>query len=226
MFINSVGIIRENELNLVFNVARTCKPLTNEQIAKLQAVGDYGTIVKHNLKFAVSVAHCYKVGGAVSISDLVTEASIGLLEASKLFNPALNNSFTTFAVNYIRKYIYHFLAQNAKTVRIIDANERKANRYNAISMDSPTTDDEHCTVADTFSGDFHADSLTNEGDKRQYIKMLLNTLTPRERYILLSLFGIGSREKSLWEVAQDLSLTEERVRQIKFEALSKLKGLI
>lgn len=217
---------REGELNSIFNIIRKYKPLNNQQIAELQAKGDYETILKHNMRFAVSIAHCYPCGGAISVSDLVTEASMGILEAAKLFDTSLNYTFTTFAVHYIRKHIKRFLVANQRTIHIADHASRESSFYNTISMDSPTTEDEHCTVVDTFSGDLHADRLTEHTDRQAIIEILCNQLDKRQRYILLSLYGIGGKEKSLYELASELNLTEERIRQLKCEALEKLKGLI
>ncbi|MGH7273411.1 MAG: sigma-70 family RNA polymerase sigma factor, partial [Nitrospiria bacterium] len=59
---------------------------------------------------------------------------------------------------------------------------------------------------------------------RDSITRLLHTLTPREEEVIRMRFGIGvSREHTLEEVGHHLSVTRERIRQIEFKALKKLK---
>ena len=55
------------------------------------------------------------------------------------------------------------------------------------------------------------------------IERALQILTPREREIIKSFFGIGCQEMTLEEIGERLDLTRERVRQIKEKAIRKLK---
>jgi len=48
-------------------------------------------------------------------------------------------------------------------------------------------------------------------------------LNERERTVLKMLFGIGRNEMTAEEVANNMSLTRERVRQIKERALRRLR---
>lgn len=65
----------------------------------------------------------------------------------------------------------------------------------------------------------HQDSLTIE------LKRLLARLTEREREVITRSFGLGSDySQSLEDIANDLGLTRERVRQIKEVALRKLRS--
>lgn len=53
--------------------------------------------------------------------------------------------------------------------------------------------------------------------------MRLAGLSRREKQILFELFGVGGQEKNLREVGYVFDLTKERIRQIKKEALAKLR---
>ena len=55
--------------------------------------------------------------------------------------------------------------------------------------------------------------LTNESLSTE-IERALQILTPREREIIKSFFGIGCQEMTLEEIGERLDLTRERVRQI------------
>ena len=52
----------------------------------------------------------------------------------------------------------------------------------------------------------------------------MQVLAPRERQVLKMRYGLsGSREHTLGEIADELGVTSERVRQIESAALSKLR---
>ena len=56
------------------------------------------------------------------------------------------------------------------------------------------------------------------------IQELLNTFTPRERKVIQMRFGLaGYDDHTLQEVADDLEVTQERIRQIEAKALRKLR---
>ena len=61
------------------------------------------------------------------------------------------------------------------------------------------------------------DSLTIE------LLDLLKTLTPREKDVLTSFYGIEEQKLTLEEVGQKYNLTRERIRQIKEKALRRLR---
>lgn len=74
--------------------------------------------------------------------------------------------------------------------------------------------DKHAVMAD---GELMRHSITVE------IKELLNKLRPKERTIIEMNFGIGCEAKDTEEIARMLEISKERVRQIKIEAIGKLR---
>jgi RNA polymerase primary sigma factor len=76
-----------------------------------------------------------------------------------------------------------------------------------VSEDSPSPDK-----------DLLSDSLRKE------IERTLNTLTQREAYIIRLYFGLVDKHThTLEEIGEKFNLTRERVRQIKDNAIKKLK---
>ena len=69
----------------------------------------------------------------------------------------------------------------------------------------------------TVDEELASESLTHDIDR------VLSTLAGRERDIVKSFFGIGTREMTLDEIACEFGLTRERVRQIKEKALRGLR---
>jgi RNA polymerase primary sigma factor len=54
------------------------------------------------------------------------------------------------------------------------------------------------------------------------VPTLLDDLTQRERIVIRARYGLGGRERTLREVAPELGVSAERVRQIEQESLAKL----
>ena len=94
-----------------------------------------------------------------------------------------------------------------------------------LSMDAPFAEGEDNSLVDVLSNDdapradqgLASESLTHDIDR------VLSTLASRERDIVKSFFGIGTREMTLDEIACEFGLTRERVRQIKEKALRGLR---
>lgn len=81
-------------------------------------------LVNRNLRFVVSVAKSYVKEG-VSLSDLINEGNIGLIEAAERFDPSKGNRFISYAVWWIRREIMSFLGDSSTTIRI-PINKREA----------------------------------------------------------------------------------------------------
>lgn len=66
--------------------------------------------------------------------------------------------------------------------------------------------------------------LAEASEMKSVLKKLLGNLTPREQRVLQMRFGLdGDNEHTLDDVAQDLDVSRERIRQIEAKALRKLR---
>lgn len=74
-------------------------------------------LVKRNLKYVVKVANAYKRSG-LSLSDLINEGNIGLIQAAHRFDPYRNIKFITYATWWIQQAIRHAVAGQAGIVRL------------------------------------------------------------------------------------------------------------
>lgn len=71
---------------------------------------------------------------------------------------------------------------------------------------------------DTLPGGIESDS------RREAIARALDVLAPRDRRVLILYFGLeGNRPMTLQEIARDLGVTRERVRQLRDRALKRLR---
>lgn len=124
-----------------------------------------------------------------------------------------------------RKPTEHELA-NAMDVSIVKLHEIIKAAKEPISLETPIGKEE-----DSRLGDFIEDAETDRPETtvthellRQDLAKMLNELTPRERDVLRLRFGLDDgRQRTLEEVGQLFNVTRERVRQIEFKALRKLR---
>ena len=95
-----------------------------------------------------------------------------------------------------------------------------------VSVDAPFVEGEDNSLIDVMVNEDSPNAdrgLINESLSTE-INRALATLTPREADILRKFFGIGTPEKSLEEIGDELHLTRERVCQIKEKAIHKLES--
>jgi len=96
------------------------------------------------------------------------------------------------------------------------------------SLDAPFEEDEGNSLLDVISNPDAdaADSLLTDRDSlRIELERLLSVLSEREREVIKQAFGLGYEYTlSLEDIADNLGLTRERVRQIKESALRKLRN--
>lgn len=95
-----------------------------------------------------------------------------------------------------------------------------------VSVDAPFSDDEEGSLLDVLPNNDapEADSSLNKESLIQEINRALSRLSDRECDVVKRFFGIDCNEMSLDEISEALSLSRERVRQIKEKAIRQLKG--
>ena len=98
----------------------------------------------------------------------------------------------------------------------------------STSIDAPISDDDDNSLADTLSSD-DADSRSDSSLDRESMNLFINdllkeVLNDRERRIIAESFGIGRMEKSLEEIADEMGMTRERIRQVREKALRKIRN--
>ena len=97
------------------------------------------------------------------------------------------------------------------------------------SLDAPLEIDPNHTVADAISDDnvLSPESTLQSSEVSNLVREWVEHLPEKQRRVLERRYGLGGGEIStLEEVAADLNLTRERVRQIQIEALDQLRRVI
>lgn len=92
-----------------------------------------------------------------------------------------------------------------------------------ISADS-STGTEDLTIGDAIQGDSYSDTNIIKESNLEHVDRIISRLGGREQDVIRLLFGINVREQTLEEVGNKFGTTAERIRQIKENALVKLKN--
>lgn len=111
---------------------------------------------------------------------------------------------------------------NLSQERVSDAIKGN-NRH--ISMDAPLTDGNDNGLADLLQGNEGPDIDTHLllESLREELKLALNILDERERFVIEAFYGINQPEMTLQEIGAKKGLTRERARQIREKAIRKLR---
>jgi len=183
-------------------------------------------LVNSNLRIVWSVAKHYLNLG-LDFDDLVQEGNIGLMRGIEKYDPNKGTAPSTWFAEQVRCQITKALSEKGRMVKMYDKLRREGNEYQSISMDEPLTNsnggDDTTTYGDTFKSDMLTDTFSEIEDVKCKINSLMRGLSDKEKAIVCGLFGIGCQECSEYTLAKRFKLTEERVRQIKWEALEKMK---
>jgi RNA polymerase nonessential primary-like sigma factor len=122
------------------------------------------------------------------------------------------------------EHISHLIDRPVEDVRrAITLNEHIA------SLDAPLEIDPEHTIADAVADEkaLAPEELLQSAEVENLINQWMEQLTDKQRRVLERRYGLGDVEiGTLEEVAADLNLTRERVRQIQIEALDQLRRLI
>lgn len=197
-------------------------------------------LIEGNLRLAFEKAKKYQ-GLGLPLEDLVMEANVGLCRAAEEFNFAAKTRFSSYAGYWIQASLTESVQNKSRLIRIPVnhqhqiANEKKANdgvsltearHGRRINIHAPLGED----------GDILADVIENpfaEAPDAQFMgsgslgddlqRLMLVVLDEREQRILKESFGFYGEERGLVEIAEEEGISAERVRQIKQNALAKMK---
>ena len=223
------GYVVRNEIAEIYRkeMARH-KPLTDEEIRELITLAKNGNnrakekVINANLRLVWSIASRYN--GLDNFMDILQNGNYGLCLAVGTFDVSRETCFTTWALQMIQKYINIGLDNDSRTIRKpkhVDV------AVESVSADAPIGNDEgdEKTLLDTIASDFRTDANDEVDAMRVKINYLMKDLKPIEKEVVCGLFGFGCREYTLYELSIKFNLTEERIRQIKMEALKKMQKL-
>jgi RNA polymerase primary sigma factor len=169
-----------------------------------EALAVKNRIVELNLPLVVSIAKT-RVRAGYGLPECVSDGNLALIQAVDGFDFARGNKFSTYATLAIR--------------RELALSKRKSIRHRGQSL-APY--DESLTASDSGVDVHEREEVRDQW--RSAIRRWLGRLDKRERRILVSHYGIGGApEQALTQIAQELGISKERVRQIEDCARVKLR---
>ena len=200
---------------------------------------DYQTwrLIAYNLRLVVWVAGGFPRIG-MQFEDLIQEGNLGLIIAAFRFDPSRGTRFSTYAVHWIRQKIRRALSENSNLIRwpyykvpdIIRANLN--GRYGDLAVGerfvTPLLEEEMREI-EQWEDDtsLPTERLSFTRADTAYLSILLKMLDPREARVIRMRYGLsGAEPMTLQQLAEEMDLTRERVRQIERDALQKLRKLV
>jgi RNA polymerase primary sigma factor len=165
-------------------------------------------LVKHNLRFVIHTAKKYQNLG-LTFEDLISFGNLGLYRAVEKFDIDRGFKFITFAVWYIKSEITTAINELSTQVRI--PNSQDSDNYDFKSED-----------ANLSTNDV---SRFDKSDLMTELKMVLNCLSSEEYDYITRFYGFGYEfAQSIDDIAEVMSLSNERVRQVIRKAERRLKS--
>jgi RNA polymerase sigma factor (sigma-70 family) len=225
------NVVRNDNNNRYMSEMNLYKVISDSEVKELIAAAQNGNaaaknkVAEANLRIVWSIAKHYI--GMDTFDDILQNGNIGLLVAIDTFDVSRGTKFSTWALEYIRKYITSGITDESRVVRQGAHIVKEKKHYSATSFDAPicNEDGEEKTLLDFMPSDMSADNFSKVEDMRVKINYLMKDLKPIEKEVICGLFGFGCREYTQYELSVKFKLTEERIRQIKFEALEKMREI-
>lgn len=206
--------MRENKLDIYLDEIGRTPLLTEEQerqLAERIRKGDeraLNKLVEANLRLVVATARPYQ-GKGMSIDDLISEGNIGLMKAAAKFNPEGRAiRFAGYAIPFIRRQIEKSLAPAPSS-----------------SLDAPLGIKPNMSLLSVLADNslLPTDSRLYSGAQLEAIEHALNSLNEREYRVITAYFGINQEHATMAEIAADMGLKRERVRQIRNRAIRRIQ---
>ena len=222
-------------------------------------------LVLSHLRVVVSVARNF-LGYGLPFGDLIQEGNIGLMRAVRLFNPDRGVRLVSYALHWVRAYIYDFIQKNVRMVKSSTTRVKRKLFFNLramkrgsgaighqeaeeisekldvpiesvmemdgalshhdLSLDMPinaegTSPIEHLE-AETARPDQMMEAKDEQRLHTEGLQTALAQLDERSQKIVRARW-LSDAPATLHQLAAELSISHERVRQIEVRAFKKMR---
>lgn len=201
-----------------------------QELAEKIKIGDamaLEKLTKANLKFVVSLAHQYRNRG-LGEDDLISEGNIGMMYAAQRFDGKKGVRFVVFAAPYIRKAMEEAIKELSTLYKLPknEKNKYEKIRSRALSIDQPVPvgSNNNFTLQHILENENakQTDDQLNQDILSNEIQKGLDVLDEREKRIITYIYGLTGSRYTMAEIAEEMGIKRERVRQIRDKALRKL----
>jgi RNA polymerase primary sigma factor len=170
-------------------------------------------LIIDNMGYVVTLARQYQ-SDILSTDDLVSEGAIGMMKAARKYDASRGKPFVTFAAPYIREAIEQAInrLEEKTDVRSTDESLPRGshNNYTLLNVLEDTS-------APRTDASLEQNTLSDDLIAR------MDRLNARQHEVVRRFFGIGQEKETMAEIGEDMGLKRERVRQIRDQAVRKLK---
>jgi len=218
----------QSNLRFVVQVARRYER-SGVPLEDLISAGNYG-LIRAAEKF--DATHNYRFI-TYAVRSIRNQIQITIIEQRNVVRIPQNQTAAIYRAHRLRDELEQRHARNVRLDVAAEASDMELGVATDVirserapaSMDSPRSPTSDLTFHDTIASSSRiADSMSVEARLRELLSSALVQLTPRQRRIVSSYFGIDGRGAStLAELGMAEGLTRERVRQIKDQALIALR---
>ena len=162
------------------------------------------------------------------MEDLVSEGNIGLMKAASKYDARKGVRFVNYAVVYVREAIEKYIDQQAGLYQVPkDVKDEVVARQQSmpLSVDAPLGHRTNVSLLSVLVNQDApmADERVHSDAVEEAVEFALGVLDPRETKVVNAFFGIGQERETMAEIAEDLDVKRERVRQIRDKAVRKLR---
>jgi RNA polymerase primary sigma factor len=213
-------------VRVYYDDLKSTKPLTRakeKRLLRLSKRGDMkarNELLEANLKFVFDVAKRYS-GRGVPMGDLISEGNIGLIRAIEKFDESNDVKFISYAVWWIR----HSMLDAIQKRKLTESVELEAGVSNDNVFARSLSDDEDDDVEGDYPLDDSSEAYERLSKQNSLLNKMFSNLSQREVSVINHYFGIDGNEKlNLIEIGKKLGITSERVRQIKMNAIRKMRS--
>ena len=184
-------------------------------------------LVEANLRFVVTIARQYK-GQGLSMEDLVSEGNLGLMKAAGRFDATKGVRFVNYAVVHVRQAIEKAIEQQTGLYKVPkDVKDEITARQQSmpLSVDAPLGHRANLSLLSVLVNRDAplADERIHSEAIEDAVEFALGSLDARESRVVNAFFGIDQEHETMAEIAEDMDLKRERVRQIRDKAIRKLR---
>lgn len=221
--IRSLFFEKSNEVNYIGGAEILPPPL--EPYEETCAIDELGTersdeakniLIEHNLRLVVYIAKRFDNTG-VSVEDLISIGTIGLIKSINTYNKEKNIKLATYASRCIENEILMFLRRTSKV---------KAE----VSIDEPLNvdyDGNELLLSDVLGTDEDVvfKNLENETDMK-LLNNAISKLSNRERTIVNLRYGLNTpdgKEMTQKDVADKLGISQSYISRLEKKIMKRLR---
>ena len=171
-------------------------------------------LIERNLRLVVYTAQKFE-NTNLSMEDLISVGTIGLIKAVSSFKGDKNIKMATYASRCIENEILMYLRKTGKEKREVSLEE-------PLSSD---TDGNELSIADVLGTESDVvSSGVDKDDEKSVLMLALAKLPCREKQIMSMRFGLsGDKEMTQKEVADELDISQSYISRLEKKIMTKLK---